>query len=105
VSDDLSFPDVVPILRRLEGVPFVLIGGQAVNFWATLYIDRAPELTEQGPHEPWGDCGVPVVNNDAEALKADFSIASAKTRAVPHPPICRATSSRHAFRSSKVRWR
>lgn len=49
MSDDLSFPEVVPILRRLEGVPFVLIGGQAVNFWADRYLGRAPELAEQGP--------------------------------------------------------
>jgi hypothetical protein len=49
VNDDLSFPDVVPLLRRLEQVELVVIGGQAVNFWASRYLDRAVELRDHLP--------------------------------------------------------
>ena len=49
MTDDLSFPDVVPLLRRLEGVQLVVIGGQAVNFWASRYVDRAAELRDHAP--------------------------------------------------------
>jgi hypothetical protein len=48
---DLAYFDVKPILAKLAdmGREFVLIGGQAVNFWATMYESRVPELQQEGP--------------------------------------------------------
>lgn len=48
----LSYRDVEALLRRLgDSVSnIVLIGGQAVNFWAEQYLDRAPELGAHGPY-------------------------------------------------------
>lgn len=47
----LTYEDTVRILARLHGQgDLVLVGGQAVNFWATYYLDRAPELAEKAPY-------------------------------------------------------
>lgn len=48
----LSYRDVEALLRRLgDSVSsIVLIGGQAVNFWAEQYMGRAPELGAHGPY-------------------------------------------------------
>lgn len=48
----LSYRDVEALLRRLgdSTANIVLIGGQAVNFWAEQYLDRAPELGAHGPY-------------------------------------------------------
>ena len=48
----LSYRDVETMLIRLgdstSGI--VLVGGQAVNFWAEHYLARAPELGAHGPY-------------------------------------------------------
>lgn len=47
----LAFADVKPILRRLERIAdsVVLVGGQAVNFWAELYASRVPAINREAP--------------------------------------------------------
>lgn len=31
-------------IRNTDGQPFILIGGQAVNYWATRYLEQEPSL-------------------------------------------------------------
>lgn len=47
----LAFADVKPILSRLERIAdsVVLVGGQAVNFWAELYASRVPAINREAP--------------------------------------------------------
>jgi len=47
----LAFADVKPILSRLERIAdsVVLVGGQAVNFWAELYAPRVPAIDREAP--------------------------------------------------------
>ena len=48
----LTYRDTVRILARLQGLdhPIVLVGGQAVNFWASYYADRVEELRAGAPY-------------------------------------------------------
>jgi hypothetical protein len=48
---DLSYVDVRPILAKISdlGREFVLVGGQAVNFWASFYQGRVPALAREAP--------------------------------------------------------
>lgn len=48
---DLSYLDVRPVLAKVADLEreLVLVGGQAVNFWATYYEDRVPALAGEGP--------------------------------------------------------
>jgi hypothetical protein len=48
---ELAYVDVRPILARLAdlGRELVLVGGQAVNFWASYYEKRAQELVREAP--------------------------------------------------------
>ena len=41
--------DRVLALRNRDGIPYLLIGGQAVNFWAGLYAIRESALAELKP--------------------------------------------------------
>lgn len=48
------------VLRSLAGVDVILVGGQAINVWATRYQARAAELKSEGPFtskdiDLWGD--------------------------------------------------
>ena len=36
-------------IRNAVGQPFILIGGQAVNYWATRYLEREPDLKSWQP--------------------------------------------------------
>jgi hypothetical protein len=47
----LTYEQTSRILKSLGDVPYplVLVGGQAVNFWASQYIDRVPELKADAP--------------------------------------------------------
>ena len=47
----LAFADVKPILIRLERIAdsVVVVGGQAVNFWAELYAPRVPTIEREAP--------------------------------------------------------
>ena len=47
----LAFADVKPILSRLERIAdsVVLVGGQAVNFWAEIYAPRVPAIDREAP--------------------------------------------------------
>lgn len=50
---DLSYEDTTRlILRKLVGMehPLVLIGGQAIGFWAQYYLDRSAELAAYAPY-------------------------------------------------------
>jgi hypothetical protein len=46
-----SLRDYAPVLaqRDTQGEPFVLVGGQAVNFWADFYQSREPRLNQFYP--------------------------------------------------------
>jgi hypothetical protein len=48
---DLGYLDIRPILARLSDLDrdLVLVGGQAVNFWAFVYEGRVPALARAGP--------------------------------------------------------
>jgi hypothetical protein len=48
---DLSYLDVRPVLAKLAALEreLVLVGGQAVNFWAAHYENRVPELAIEAP--------------------------------------------------------
>ncbi len=48
---DLGYVDIRPILARLADLDrdLVLVGGQAVNFWAFVYEGRVPALAREGP--------------------------------------------------------
>ncbi|MFO0589009.1 MAG: hypothetical protein U0441_15775 [Polyangiaceae bacterium] len=48
----LSYRDVESLLRKLGNSTsrIVLVGGQAVNFWAERYLDRVSELHLHGPY-------------------------------------------------------
>ena len=52
MSRSLSYRDVEVMLTRLgDGTSnIVLVGGQAVNFWAEQYMERAPELKAHAPY-------------------------------------------------------
>jgi hypothetical protein len=50
VSPPLTYEQTTKVLAKLGDVPIVLIGGQAVYFWADYYQDRLPGLAEShGP--------------------------------------------------------
>ena len=36
-------------VRNPEGIPYVLVGGQAVNYWAERYLAKEPELQLHTP--------------------------------------------------------
>jgi hypothetical protein len=36
-------------VRNSAGIPYVLIGGQAVNYWAECYLAKEPELRKHAP--------------------------------------------------------
>jgi hypothetical protein len=47
----LTYEQTTRVLARLAGVgDIVLVGGQAVNFWAGMYEDTTPELADNGPY-------------------------------------------------------
>ncbi len=48
---DLAYIDVRPVLAKVADLDreLVLVGGQAVNFWASHYESRVPELAREGP--------------------------------------------------------
>jgi hypothetical protein len=46
----LSYRDTQPILAKLRGTSAVLVGGQALNFWAERYLPRVPELGRGAPY-------------------------------------------------------
>ena len=48
---ELGYVDIRPILAKLADLDrsFVLVGGQAVNFWAYVYEGRVPALARAGP--------------------------------------------------------
>ncbi|MEZ4297217.1 MAG: hypothetical protein R3B70_19790 [Polyangiaceae bacterium] len=46
----LTFRDIKTVLARLQGAKIVLIGGQALNFWAEHFLPRAPELAAGAPY-------------------------------------------------------
>jgi hypothetical protein len=48
---DLSHADVRPVLAKIADLEreLVLVGGQAVNFWASFYQGRAPALAREAP--------------------------------------------------------
>ncbi len=46
----LSYDDVKSTLESLDGTDIVLVGGQALNFWADLYLSRVEELARDQPY-------------------------------------------------------
>jgi hypothetical protein len=48
---ELDYAAVRPVLEKVAdlGRELVLVGGQAVNFWASLYEERVPALAQHGP--------------------------------------------------------
>ena len=48
---DLAYRDIRPILAKVGdlGRDLVLVGGQAVNFWAHVYEHRVPTVARDAP--------------------------------------------------------
>jgi hypothetical protein len=48
---DLAYRDIRPVLARVAdlGRELILVGGQAVNFWANVYEHRVPALAHDAP--------------------------------------------------------
>ena len=46
----LTYEDTKKILAKLGDVRVVLVGGQAVNFWASYFLSRLPSLAQHGPY-------------------------------------------------------
>jgi hypothetical protein len=45
-----QFSEILKV-RDVAGKPYILIGGQAVNYWAERYLEREPQLKALG-HSP-----------------------------------------------------
>jgi hypothetical protein len=43
-----QFSEILKV-RDAAGKPYILIGGQAVNYWAERYLEREPQLKALGP--------------------------------------------------------
>lgn len=43
-----QFSDVFQV-RKINGVPYILVGGQAVNYWAEYYLAAEPDLKKYAP--------------------------------------------------------
>lgn len=43
-----QFSEILKV-RNATGKPYILIGGQAVNYWAERYVEREPQLKSLGP--------------------------------------------------------
>lgn len=51
IAPPLTYEKTTRVLARLAGVgEMVLVGGQAVNFWAGMYEQTTPELADNGPY-------------------------------------------------------
>ena len=51
IAPPLTYEKTTRVLARLAGAgEFVLVGGQAVNFWAGMYEHVTPELADNGPY-------------------------------------------------------
>jgi hypothetical protein len=50
VARPLSYDDIKSTLESLDGTDIVLVGGQALNFWADLYLPRVEELARDQPY-------------------------------------------------------
>jgi hypothetical protein len=42
--ESLTFQQSALVLRKLEGLPLVLVGGQALNYWCEFYREDEPAL-------------------------------------------------------------
>jgi hypothetical protein len=54
---DLAYRDIRPILAKVAdlGRDLVLVGGQAVNFWAHVYEGRVPTVAQDARFQGWFD--------------------------------------------------
>jgi hypothetical protein len=70
------------LLRQRDGagLPFVIVGGHAVNFWAKLYLDREPKLRAS---LPFTSKDLDVIGSESEARQA----AQATGWYVSPPPV------------------
>jgi len=51
IAPPLTYDKTARVLAKLAGVgEIVLVGGQAVNFWAGMYEQTTPELADNGPY-------------------------------------------------------
>jgi hypothetical protein len=52
IAPPLGYEQTAQVLKKFEGLqhPIVLVGGQAVNFWASFYEPQAPELAAHAPY-------------------------------------------------------
>lgn len=63
MSDDLTFDDVAQILATIDSKDNVLVGGQAINFWAERYRDRNDVANQIGE--------LPLTSKDIDFYSAD----------------------------------
>ncbi|HTN91389.1 MAG TPA: hypothetical protein VL242_47300 [Sorangium sp.] len=71
----LSYDDARKVLKKLTGARIVLIGGQAINFWAEYYSSRVEELAAEAPFtsKDIDFCGArEAVKECAQRLSAEF---------------------------------
>ena len=66
--------------RDAAGRPFIIVGGQAANFWATLYLPREPRLQQ---HLPLTSKDLDLIGTKPEAAK----VAEAINWHMTPPPV------------------
>ncbi len=74
---ELTYRDTERLLVKLQGTELVLVGGQAVNFWAEQYLEDEPALLSQGPFTSrdidfFGE--PPLVKACARALRCEYRL-------------------------------
>jgi hypothetical protein len=66
--------------RDATGLPFIIVGGQAANFWAALYLPREPRLQQ---HLPLTSKDLDLIGTEPEAAK----VAAAINWHMTPPPV------------------
>ena len=67
-----QFSEVFQV-RNAEGLPYVLIGGQAVNYWAEHYFAEEPELRKHVPFTS-GDIDFQGSREDVRHIAAQLKL-------------------------------
>jgi len=88
-------------IRNADGQPFLLIGGQAVNYWATRYLEQEPDLKSW---QPFASKDIDFQGNLDDVLRT-ASLLGRATR-LPHKKMMTAllVASRGPSGTTSRRW-